>query len=86
MKLNAMAFPTCIRDFNAILHKTLKITGESYCTEFCDLPETWLIQRKLLNTQTTKEICQLCPPPNKKKKTQGGALQLRLLKNGSSCK
>ena len=62
-KLDAMAFPTCIRDFNAILCRNLKITGESHCNKFRGLAETWLIQRKLLYILTAKAICHLCPPP-----------------------
>ena len=86
MKLNAMTFPACIRDFNTTLCRTLKITRESHCTKFHGLPETWLTQRKQLVGQIVKESCHYCLPPNEKKRTLGGGLQLRPLKRGSSCK
>ena len=67
-----MAFPTCIRDFNAKLHKTFKITGESLCTKFRGLPETWLVQRELPNELTLLENCHPCPPPKGRKGMKGG--------------
>ena len=76
-----MAFPTCIRDFNAKLHKTLKITGESLCTKFHGLPEKWLVQRKLLYKLTLLENCHPCPPPKGRKGMKGGGVQGRHLRN-----
>ena len=77
-----MAFPSCIRDFNATLYKTLKITGESHCTKFRGLPETWLTQRKWLEGQIAMENCHPCPPPNERKCMKGRAVWHRPLRKG----
>ena len=85
MKVNAMAFPASIRDFNAKLHKTLKITWESLCTKFRGLAETWLIQRKLPDELTAMGNCHPCLPLNGRKKMLGGGVQQRHLRNVSNC-
>ena len=76
-----MAFPACIRDFNAKLRKTLKITGESLCTKFRGLPEKWLIQRKPLDELMPLENCHPCPPSKGRKGIKGGGVQQRHLRN-----
>ena len=60
------------------------MTGESICTKFRGLPETWLAQRKLLEGVIVMENCHPCQPPNERKGMKGGGVQHRPLKKGSN--